>query len=46
MDADGVVRILIVDDNPEHIELSKEYLSDDKFSVDSATSFDEGLNKL
>ncbi|MFP4546056.1 MAG: response regulator [Methanomassiliicoccales archaeon] len=46
MDADGVVRILIVDDNPEHIELSREYLSDDCFSVDSATSFEEGLDKL
>ncbi|MFP4170525.1 MAG: response regulator [Methanomassiliicoccales archaeon] len=41
-----MVRILIVDDNPEHIELSREHLSDDSFLVDSATSFEEGLDKL
>jgi len=39
------VTILMVDDNPEHIALCKEYLSD-RFDISTAMSVGEAIHKL
>jgi DNA-binding response OmpR family regulator len=39
-------RILMVDDNIEHIRLCREYLPEEEFEFHQALSFADGLNKL
>lgn len=36
----------MIEDNPEHIELSKEFLPQDEFEVVPALSLSEGLEKI
>jgi len=36
----------MIEDNPEHIELSREYLPSDEFEVVTALSCSEGLDKI
>jgi len=42
----GLHRILIVEDNEEHVALDKEYLPEDEFYVDSAPDKLSALEKL
>lgn len=47
MDAiNGRYRVLMVDDNLEHLELCQETLPEDEFSLDIATTPTEALGKL
>lgn len=41
-----VVRLLMVEDNVEHLDLCKEYLPKDQFIIDAALSSSEALEKL
>jgi DNA-binding response OmpR family regulator len=41
-----VVRLLMVEDNVEHLDLCKEYLPKDQFIIDAALSATEAVEKL
>jgi len=41
-----VVRLLMVEDNVEHLDLCKEYLPKDQFIIDAALSATEAMEKL
>jgi len=42
----GLIRLLIVEDNEEHIALDKEFLPEDEFKVDWAMNVASAISKL
>ncbi|MGD0056928.1 MAG: response regulator [Methanomassiliicoccales archaeon] len=45
-DSQRVVRLLMVEDNVEHLDLCKEYLPKDQFIIDAALTSTEAIEKL